>query len=892
MLGAWTLAIVAVVSTIVRAAVPYAQFEHYYAHSSLTFPAVPALLVYLSARKHREQAARSWRWIGLGIAGYFLYDCLWYFGWLTHTEVVTPIADFANLFFAPTVLAGTLLSTATPRDPADRLRTRIDASITFVTAVVLVLGVIGAAGGRLRSVNSIDDVITVAQPFIDLVTIGGLAILWVRRDYAEVPTWGVWFGLALSLGLIADFWYVLPQSVGRPSEWFVVGAWYGTWACIGFGGAFALRDNTRLPAAVVPTTRLPYLMVVICYLALITAIVVSSTVLIVMTTVAVGIVTLLVLLRQTVGAAQLARLHLERANARADGRLAAMVRHGTDLLTVVDADGVVRFASPSYQSVMGVEPTSLVGKNLFHTVHRDDLAQAQAVFRALIAGEEHRVSLLARFQHTDGSWRWVEGHGTDLRQEPSVGGIVLNSRDVTERKAMEARLLDQAFRDPLTGLANRRLFRDRVAHALERHRRHPGAVAVLFLDLDHFKFVNDTLGHAVGDALLIAVAGRLQTAVRSADTVARLGGDEFALLLEDLQSPTEAELTAQRVQHAFERPVHLAGRDVLVRTSIGIAWATDGQDVDELLSDADVAMYGAKNAGRGRTERFSGEMRAAVVERLGLEVDLRRAIDRHELFLVYQPIIDLRTGAIRGAEALVRWAHPERGVLLPGLFIPIAEESDLIVEMGRVIIDEVCRDAAWLRTTCTAAHSMRLGANVSARQLVASDLVHDVSTSMAAHGISGSQLLVELTETTFASNAAHVTARLDGLRALGLQVALDDFGTGYSSLSYLRQFPIDLLKIDKSFLSDSNSAVEHDGVTRAIISIGQSLGMRTVAEGVESLSQLARLSTMGCSSAQGYFISRPLDREALAAFVRGWDADGLLEQLAVAEQAEIALASS
>ncbi len=587
--------------------------------------------------------------------------------------------------------------------------------------------------------------------------------------------------------------------------------------------------------------------------------------------VAAALVSLGALLRQVLGIRDEIGAREQSALEQADRRLAALVRQGSDMLTILDANTEVRYASPSHFQVMGIPPAMLVGRRMAEEIHRDDLPAAEQGFARLLSGDSMREALVVRLRDSTGAWRWVEAVGTNLFNEPTVGGLVLNSRDITDRKQLEAQLIEQALRDPLTGLGNRRLFADRVSHALDRRLRRGTQVALLLLDLDHFKFVNDTLGHAKGDALLVGVSERLLAVLRTGDTVARLGGDEFAVLLEDLACDEEADATALRIQHALERPFRLDEREVFVRASIGIAWATDGQDVDSLLTDADVAMYGAKNSGRGRVERYSSEMRARVAERLDLEADLRFALERGELDLVYQPVVDLRTGSVSGAEALIRWTHPEHGLILPGRFIPVAEESELIIDIGRFVIRRAAMDAARFRAACPMTARLRVAVNLSARHLLSPDLVDDVTRALDAAGIAGSAMAVELTESVLASNEPVVAGRLQGLRDLGLRIALDDFGTGYSSLAYLRRFPIDVLKVDRSFVSFGQSDSANDGVTKAIVSIGHSLGMRTIAEGVETHEQLERLWNIGCSLGQGYLFSRPIDRDAFAALMVAWE---------------------
>ncbi len=583
------------------------------------------------------------------------------------------------------------------------------------------------------------------------------------------------------------------------------------------------------------------------------------------------IVGLAALGRQILGLRQELAEREKHAMEAADRRLAALVHYGGDMLSIVDPDSTVRYASPSHRRIMGLTPDALVGRRLIEQVHANDLAAAESCLTLLLNGNAQHEACVVRLRDGAGRWRWIESVATNLMHEPSIGGIVINSRDVTERKEMESRLLEQALLDPLTQLGNRRLLSDRLSHALARRTRRSSDVALLLLDLDHFKFVNDTLGHANGDLLLVAVAARLRGALRSEDTIARLGGDEFAVLLEDLERADEADATAERIQRALEQPFVLAEREVFVRTSIGIAWATDGQSVDDLLTDADVAMYSAKSAGRGCTERYSSEMRASVAERLEVEADLRHALQREELDLHYQPVIHLETGRIVGAEALIRWRHPLKGEMLPLRFIPVAEESELIVSIGQFVLRQAARDAARFRASSPDATALRVAVNLSARHFLSPELVHEVRAVLERESIPGSALAIELTETVLADNEVVIAERLQSLRDLGVCIALDDFGTGYSSLNYVRRFPIDILKVDKSFVSGVGHDSSNDGVTRAIVSIGRSLSLRTVAEGVETFAQMERLRDLGCLLAQGYLFSPPVGRDAFEALLHSWD---------------------
>lgn len=424
-------------------------------------------------------------------------------------------------------------------------------------------------------------------------------------------------------------------------------------------------------------------------------------------------------------------------------------------------------------------------------------------------------------------------------------------------RALEDRLVHQSLHDPLTGLANRVLFRERVQHALTRVARGDG-VSVLFLDLDHFKSVNDSLGHAEGDRLLETIARRLLQATRGCDTVARLGGDEFGILLEGLTGEEEALTVISRVQDALGRPIALRGRELTVSGSIGLAGAEPGQDVVEVLRNADLAMYHAKAAGRGGYKVFEKGMHAAVLERLELECDLRSALERDELRLLYQPIVDLESSRLLGVEALLRWQHPTRGMLTPNYFIQLAEETGLIVPIGRWALAEACRQAREWELTSSDGQPITMSVNISGRQLVEASLVSDVAATLRTTGLDPSLLKLELTESILMRDTEQTLATLHNLKALGIHLAIDDFGTGYSSLSYLQRFPIDTLKIDKAFIDGVARGGSDAALARTIVSLAGLLELSTVAEGVEGDDQRAHLLELGCVRAQGYLFARPL----------------------------------
>ena len=431
--------------------------------------------------------------------------------------------------------------------------------------------------------------------------------------------------------------------------------------------------------------------------------------------------------------------------------------------------------------------------------------------------------------------------------------------DITVRKQLETQLQHQAFHDSLTNLANRALFTDRLAHALTRQGRHPlSTLAVLFLDLDDFKTINDSLGHAAGDQLLLAVAERMRGALRPEDTSARLGGDEFAVLLEETGREGARE-AAQRLQDALHSPFEVQGRQVVMRGSIGISTShAEGTTPDDLLRHADLAMYTAKARGKGRIEFFEPRMHHAVIRRLELKADLEEAIAAGQFELHYQPIVDLRAGRLVGLEALVRWRHPERGLVAPGEFIPAAEESGLIIPLGRFVLETACRQMATWRAEGLATERLNLSVNVSTHQLQDPGFAEMLQAVLAESRFEAARLTLEITESALMDDIEATAAILQHLKTLGLRLAIDDFGTGYSSLSYLERLPIDVLKIDRSFIAALRRGSEVPVLVRSIIKLGQTLRMDVLAEGIEREEQLVRLRELGCRLGQGFYFSPPV----------------------------------
>lgn len=500
----------------------------------------------------------------------------------------------------------------------------------------------------------------------------------------------------------------------------------------------------------------------------------------------------------------------------------------------------------------------------FDRVDPGDLPRLRATLGEHVAGLSPFFENLHRLRHSDGTWRWVQARGLAVRDEAGrVRRVAGSITDVTERRQFEEQLLHDAFHDELTGLPNRALFLNRLAHSLARgRRRRTYLFAVLFLDLDRFKLVNDGLGHRTGDTLLVHIARRLEGCVRPGDTVARLGGDEFTILLDDLDDPADADLVAHRVQDALSHPFHLDRHEIVTSASIGIALSThEYVHPEDLIRDADTAMYRAKADGKARHRVFDAVMHEDAIARLRLEADLRRAVVRGEFTVHYQPIVDLRSGRLDGFEALVRWEHPDRGLVHPVEFIPVAEETGTINSIGWTVLREACRQTAEWRRGHAASRNLRISVNLSGRQLHQPELVRGIASILKDTDLPSDALRLEITETALMESGGESARVLRALREHGVRVTIDDFGTGYSSLNYLHDFEIDGLKIDRSFVARIEGERRPE-LIQTVLDLGRNLRVSVVAEGIETDLQLATLKDLGCEYGQGYLFARPLDATA------------------------------
>lgn len=568
---------------------------------------------------------------------------------------------------------------------------------------------------------------------------------------------------------------------------------------------------------------------------------------------------------------QLLRKRMEEALRESEERYALAARGTNDGLWDWDLPTNQVYFSPRWKSMIGYEEHQISNSpdEWFSRVHPEDIDGLKAQIAAHLDGQTAQYENEHRMLHRDGTLRWMLCRGLVVRDAHGKASRMAGSQtDITQGKVADA----------LTGLPNRTLFVDRLARSVERAKRRKGSLfAVLFLDLDRFKVVNDSLGHMIGDQLLIAIARRLESCLRAGDTVARLGsdrllarlgGDEFTILLDDIRDVSEATRVADRIQKELMFPFNLGGHDVFTTASIGIALSATGYErPEDLLRDADTAMYRAKALGKARCEIFDTVMHARAVARLQLETDLRRAVERQELQNHYQPIVSLQTGTIAGFEALVRWKNPRRGLILPSEFIPVAEETGLILSIGPWVLLEACCQLSRWQMQRPDSPQLTVSVNLSGKQFMQPDLVEQTAQILRKANLDPRSVKLEITESVIMENTESVTAMLMQLRALNIQLGIDDFGTGYSSLSYLHRFPIDTLKIDRSFVSRMGVERENAAIVRTIVSLAHNLGMNVIAEGVETKEQLAQLRALGCEYAQGDFFSRPLDGEAATALI-------------------------
>jgi diguanylate cyclase (GGDEF)-like protein/PAS domain S-box-containing protein len=827
---------------------------------------VANLLFLRSALAQPGRWRRPWLLVSAGLFAALVGSLVSILYGLTLGYVPSP--SWADAFFLalyPLVAIGLMQFPRAVRRPGDAVGFALDAvAVLFgggmVVAYTLIIPTLEMGQDGLAA-----QAVAAAYPLGDLLLVFGL--LWVvirRRSLPRDAGIGA-LVLALLIQVAVDLLFSHESLNGGTGNATLLNSMAAlTWILVAWAGYMRLRNKSA--DGVQREIGVPGLFAyLVAYLAAlvgfgvlaIAARDIIGTPLGVMVVAAVA-VTPLLLARQALALRESGTLHELKASQETEERFRSLVTNSSDTIFVTDPDTSILFCTPSAESVFGYAPDTLNRGKLSDLVHPDDIpAMLSLVARcAGQAGSSARGEW--RLRDHEGEWHFTETVIANLLEDPHVHSIVFTSRDIGERVRFQNELEHQAFHDALTGLANRVLFGDRVAHAIARAERTGSRVAVLFLDIDDFKLVNDSYGHVMGDHLLVQVAERIDGILRAGDTAARLGGDEFAILLEGATDLHKACQVAERALGLFEDKFPIEAADLAVSASVGVAISNGSHtSAQELLRDADVAMYSAKAHGKNRLEVFEPEMQAAVYERLELANELREAVERREFVVFYQPIVEIATELIVGCEALVRWAHPRRGLLQPDAFIQIAEEKGLIVPIGDYVLMRACRQLAdWDRRLGTS--DMRMAVNLSPRQLKDPLVVATVRRALEQSGIDSGRLTLEITETAPVEDSYATLARLRDLKAPGVRLSIDDFGTGFSSLSYLRQFPVDAVKIAKPFVDHIAEGDDHSALARAIITLGDTLRLEVVAEGIEQEAQMLTLRSMGCQLGQGYYSSRPV----------------------------------
>ncbi len=828
--------------------------------------ALTALLAWLASRGADLAPAsrRAWRLLALACIAIEVGNVLW----LIELALPSPTSNLAHLgwlSYYPLLLAGLLSFPRGARRPAERVQFWIDTAAVVCGGAMLLVYL--ARVPEATRMAPLQTALAVAYPLGDVVLLMGVAVLTLRRrrEPARLAY------LLLTAGLLVEFagdiaWGSLSLSGVSPYGVFSDLTYMLGWTLRGsaalayrrrvHGGAVA-AEAVQGPAGV---SVLPYAAAVLGYATLLLGFDVATGATLRLLAVGAATLTTLALLSQSLTARDNVRLQAAQAERRSESRFRSLVQNSLDLIVVIDELGHVRYVAPSAEGILRRGVDDLHDRPFAELVHPEDRLRARVFLShaSLVPGASPPAELRVG---EPGRWIAMEALATNLLADREIGGLVLTLRDIRERKALEQQLIHRALHDPLTGLANRALFGDRLRRARQLSQHDGTRFAVVVADLDDFKTVNDSLGHGSGDQVLVEMARRLREVVRETDTAARLGGDEFALLLEGVAGEAPVRQTAETLLAAANQPFPVGSREVRLAASVGVALSSPELSDDEVLRQADLALYHAKELGKGRLAVFAPGMASAMLRRHTLESELRESLERGELHLVYQPLVSLRSARVVGAEALVRWRHPQRGTVPPAEFIDLAETSGLIEPLGRWVVDEACRQAAlWNRDATRPFH---VGINLSVRQLHDPRIVDQVASALAAAGLAPGNLVCEITETLLARDPLAATARLHELKAAGVRLALDDFGTGYSSLGRLRELPIDILKIDRSFARDLGSP-GGTALAGAIVELGKAIGLLVVGEGIETSEQAAVLRALRCDVGQGFHFGRPVEADELS----------------------------
>jgi diguanylate cyclase (GGDEF)-like protein/PAS domain S-box-containing protein len=830
-----------------------------------------------AARRTVDRRTRmAWRLVAMATFVLATGDIGWtYFEVVGRTTMWDRWSHTPQLLSTPLWLAAVLTFPRGVRSKADATRFTLD-TLTVLAAAAMVIWHFILDPLLTSGASPHDIAIYTTYTALDLITLVAAASLLLQDPGRTLRRSSWWLATGLIVTVTADVaWSVLnirfAPLVAQVSDVLRIGGYcmIALGACLGWADARGIPIIGRGVPLRARFSLVPYAAVAMGY-GLLFVMALRETYGITDLVVGAGIMTALVMGRQLTAVRENMRLYMEKTAKETEARFRSLVQHSSDVFAILDPLGIVRYMSPAAERVFGTSGARMANRTLAEMVHEADRATFESHFAASLMGSSSMNHIGCRMMRTNGEYMRTETVATNLLSDPNVNGIVLTIRDVTERVTLEEHLRHQALHDPLTGLGNRVLFQDRVAHGLTRAERTKDEVAVLFLDLDNFKEINDSLGHAAGDAVLVQTANRLRTCLRDSDTAARFGGDEFAVLLERARGEGEVMDVANRISAALSRPLQVEGKDVDIAASIGIARAAPQQNADEVLRNADVAMYHAKARGKSCAVLYESGMHAAVMDRIEMQADLRKAIEREELALVYQPIVELSTQRVIGAEALVRWNHPYRGLVSPLDFIPLAEETGFIVEIGEWVLRTAAMEAAsW--PVPPGQKPLTISVNLSARQMVDGNFIETLQTVLKHTRLDANRLVLELTESMLVGRSNDTLALLHRIRDLGVRLAIDDFGTGYSSLGYLSQYPLDVLKIDRSFVQGLDNGPNGRALASAVVALGRSLKLRVVAEGIERTEQEADLISLGCDYGQGYLYSKPVSLYQLVSLLQTGD---------------------
>jgi diguanylate cyclase (GGDEF)-like protein/PAS domain S-box-containing protein len=857
MAKAWKLYLVFGLVAALTYSVMSPEVSKLVAWPAIGWSSVIAILV--GVRHNRPSARAPWYLLALGLAMFIAGDDLYSFrNYVQHAEALFPsYVDILYLSIYPLFFAG--LARMVHHRSAGRDRSGLVDAIVITAGIGLVAWVfLIAPYVRNTDLSMVERLVSIAYPLGDIALLAIAVRLAFGGGRRPAAFW--WLAGSIVPLLVADALYGHLNLAGTWHEHNPIDVgWIAFY--VGWGIAAlhpSMKELTTATAVRRPVGAWRLLFVGSAVLVPPAVLFVEQARGTVSDAAAIAVVGAVMFVLVMIRIAGLARLV---ADERSEARFHSLIDNASDAIVVVDAAGVMRYHTPSTERVLGEASDKLKDRPLADLLERADAEELYL----LLAGTINPTLVEWLVCHGDGTWHDLEVVVEDLRSVAGVDGFVLTVRDITDRKRLDAELRRQAQHDHLTGLPNRALFVDRVAEALERGLRSRSSVGVFILDLDDFRMVNDSLGHALADELLIAVGARLVGLHRGDVTIARLGGDEFGVVVGDDDVVSGLDAIARHLRDIFRRPFSVGGDQIHVRVSIGMAAGNaDSSNAADLVRNADVAMYVAKRNGKDRIEKFEPSMYEAARRRLEIAGELYGAIERDELVLHYQPVVDLHTGRVLGAEALVRWQHPQRGLLPPSEFIPIAESSAVIVPLGRWVLSTACRQVADWKRAGVAEHGFYVTVNLSGRHVQDPGIVDDVRLALSWSQLAPSCLVLEVTETTLIQDLERTRTTLAEIKGLGVRLAVDDFGTGYSSLSYLSSFPLDIIKIDKSFVDQVAATPSGAAMVRAVVDLAKSLNLKAVAEGVEERGQAEALEALGCTLAQGFLYAKPLPVEAMA----------------------------